>query len=1152
MAAVTHHLRPEPGVTEIRVHGVGGTTPEALLEQSGVRQVTGDDKAGMFRGAIPQSGRTVEAYSWGGLTARSRSRAFWVLLLPFSLVNLSGWMVEPPRTYTTPTDYTTDTWNRTRGTKWHEVFVALIAVVATAMYVMWAALMSMNTLAFQCGGIAVCRADRWYMEPFNAEFFANHPGRRILVGLLLPLALLAFFWILGRISRTRYDSYRDETHDRISSNAAEDAGSVIGLTRFWYTSTWQRDLARLHVAAALLILSGLLGRAAGEFERHFRVDVVPDLAGSTVLGLSIVLAAVAALGVGAATFTSRRLLGDGVTWFSRFSLVVLISSITLLIVSAWLTWRLDLSDTMLFQPLQSGLSLENPLSPSTDLWGFGWAPIQLLGIGAVLIFMFSIVQMVRWFHWRQIYLDQMLVPLMLVLIVLWPWAIWVGPGAALMALAVLGLPKPVAKLLRKQPVQSTGAADPWRLTVFLATCGLAPIVAWATRNTAAPFGTDWPRMTPVLLSVAILTVINLVQTKEGWFNNAGPASRPRARLLLVLLPVTLILAGRGLEAWLGRPEWFYGLVWLSWVVMAVAWLARFPFDGWRWNGPAAVAVLALAIIMGAFSGLVIWLVDLLDRGGDAFALRATGIYEWLAVAFAAMLIAVVAGFAAWYLLIRSGLLVRADGTPWPKKEVLPQAVQALDVVVTVAAMLLVAGAAALVLHLVATHGSDYQTWIDDTAPANWRGIVQVASWIALGVALGAFIAVRSGLKDHALRTRVGIVWDVASFWPRSFHPFAPPAYAVRAVPEIQSRITEIATNALETPAGDPGQKPTAGAAILSGHSQGSVLSLAAIASLRADVWPRVRLVTHGSPLTRFYSRFFPRYFPRSLFDYCAQGLGPTRDVADAGWLNYWRLTDPIGNPVYGAQERPHPADHPSPALVADLDLSETGARELPDVRLADPLEEVARFQLDPEARGHSGYMADPAMWMALDTIAEESNRSLAGLEWVVLVDDDDREYGVTEKVAAHRRGTTTHRAVSVLLFDDEDRLLIQRRSEHKPLFPLVWANTCCTHPHPGEPPLEAARRRLMEELGIEADLEELRSVLYTARDPSSEFEERELTHVFVGLTDAVPNPNPIEVAQFEWVGLAELEARIEAAPAAYAPWLSIILSTMSAEPAAEQ
>ena len=232
MAAVTHHLRPEPGVTEIRVHGVGGTTPEALLDQTGVQQVTGDDKAGLFRGAIGQPGRTVEAYSWGGLTARSRTRAFWVLLLPFALVNLSGWMVEPPRV-----DKELDTENRTTGIKWHEALVQTIAATTTAAYVMWVALLAMNILAFQCGATPACRTDRWYMEPFNAGFFTDQPGRRIVFAMILPLALLAFFWLLGHISRERYDDYGQEEFTNYSSDAPAKAGSAVALAGFWHTST---------------------------------------------------------------------------------------------------------------------------------------------------------------------------------------------------------------------------------------------------------------------------------------------------------------------------------------------------------------------------------------------------------------------------------------------------------------------------------------------------------------------------------------------------------------------------------------------------------------------------------------------------------------------------------------------------------------------------------------------------------------------------------------------------------------------------------------------------------------------------------------------------------------------------------------------------
>lgn len=79
------------GVTELRVQGVGGAPPEALLGDLAPVQVGGDRVAGFYRTA-DRADRHVEAYSWGGLTSRNGIRALWVLLLPFALANLAGWM----------------------------------------------------------------------------------------------------------------------------------------------------------------------------------------------------------------------------------------------------------------------------------------------------------------------------------------------------------------------------------------------------------------------------------------------------------------------------------------------------------------------------------------------------------------------------------------------------------------------------------------------------------------------------------------------------------------------------------------------------------------------------------------------------------------------------------------------------------------------------------------------------------------------------------------------------------------------------------------------------------------------------------------------------------------------------------------------------
>jgi isopentenyl-diphosphate delta-isomerase len=82
-----------------------------------------------------------------------------------------------------------------------------------------------------------------------------------------------------------------------------------------------------------------------------------------------------------------------------------------------------------------------------------------------------------------------------------------------------------------------------------------------------------------------------------------------------------------------------------------------------------------------------------------------------------------------------------------------------------------------------------------------------------------------------------------------------------------------------------------------------------------------------------------------------------------------------------------------------------------------------------------------------------------------LVDEAGRTIGTAEKLSAHQAPGQLHRAFSVFLFDDEGRLLLQRRALGKYHSPGVWSNTCCGHPYPGEPPFVAAARRTAEELG---------------------------------------------------------------------------------------
>ena len=224
--------------------------------------------------------------------------------------------------------------------------------------------------------------------------------------------------------------------------------------------------------------------------------------------------------------------------------------------------------------------------------------------------------------------------------------------------------------------------------------------------------------------------------------------------------------------------------------------------------------------------------------------------------------------------------------------------------------------------------------------------------MTLMIVLGAVLAVRSGLRDEGFRRQIGIIWDVTSFWPRHFHPFAPPSYAVRTVPELQQRISEVSDNH--------------GASILSGHSQGSVVAFATAASVEAGVCPHVMLVTHGSPLRRFYARFFPNYFSADLIEKTAERVGPTNRRSDGSWLNFHRPTDTVAQPIFLTPDDPV---EPMPRIAQTLGPERT--KLLPDVPLEDPASLIwQKHRRPPDVLWHLSYMSDPLMADAVDTLTE--------------------------------------------------------------------------------------------------------------------------------------------------------------------------------------
>ncbi len=161
-------------------------------------------------------------------------------------------------------------------------------------------------------------------------------------------------------------------------------------------------------------------------------------------------------------------------------------------------------------------------------------------------------------------------------------------------------------------------------------------------------------------------------------------------------------------------------------------------------------------------------------------------------------------------------------------------------------------------------------------------------------------------------------------------------------------------------------------------------------------------------------------------------------------------------------------------------------------------------------------------------------------EQVILVDEQDNPIGLMPKIEAHERALL-HRAFSVFVFNENGDLLLQQRAASKYHSPLLWTNTCCSHPRDGESNIEAGKRRLQEEMGFSCDLEEVFWFIYKAPFDNG-LTEHELDHVLIGQFNGEPVIDKSEVASYKWMSLSEIKKDIELYPENYTAWFKIIFN----------
>ena len=164
-------------------------------------------------------------------------------------------------------------------------------------------------------------------------------------------------------------------------------------------------------------------------------------------------------------------------------------------------------------------------------------------------------------------------------------------------------------------------------------------------------------------------------------------------------------------------------------------------------------------------------------------------------------------------------------------------------------------------------------------------------------------------------------------------------------------------------------------------------------------------------------------------------------------------------------------------------------------------------------------------------------------EKVVLVDDSNNQVGLMPKMEAHLKGVL-HRAFSVIIFNNNGEVMLQKRASTKYHTPSLWSNTCCSHQRENEDNISAGKRRLNEEMGFITQLYDFESFIYKVSF-SNGLIEHEFDHIFVGIYNGLPNINLDEVDKWKWISIDELVNDMKDNSEKYTAWFKIIINKYS-------
>lgn len=272
------------GFTELRIHGVSGPLPGSVLEYPGpvVTLVKGNPESGFWRrwrlggSEEDEPGRHLEGFCWGGLTSRAHTQALWLLVLPFSLVNLAHWMLLPHEN------------DSKTGRGAMRVAVALLRLVAlsfTVTLLLAGAEVTMDIGAWQCSAARGCRDLPGWLTAWQL-------GTRLAAGGALLAVLLLVLAIAGRARFPALGKPQQAPSPLVPRFHHDEGGlqsPVLGRPQFWAADVSARWLRCLHVAVWCAGIGALATGAVLATPRPGALAVALFWADVAVLGAALVL-----------------------------------------------------------------------------------------------------------------------------------------------------------------------------------------------------------------------------------------------------------------------------------------------------------------------------------------------------------------------------------------------------------------------------------------------------------------------------------------------------------------------------------------------------------------------------------------------------------------------------------------------------------------------------------------------------------------------------------------------------------------------------------------------------------------------------------------------------------------------------------------------